>query len=50
VPKALVDFLEIDASKISFQRDDPISKTSMDHTLHLKIIVEDDEPINKLFR
>lgn len=38
------------ASKVSFQRSDPISKTALDCTLHLKVVVDDDEPINKLFR
>ena len=32
------------------QRSDPISKTALDCTLHLKVVVDDDEPINKLFR
>jgi len=32
------------------QRTEAISRTLLDCTLHLKFVVEDDEPINKLFR
>jgi hypothetical protein len=51
VCKSLSDFLELDASKISlYSTTAPLTKTAIDCTLHLKVVVDDDEPINKLFR
>jgi hypothetical protein len=51
VCKSLSDFLELDASKISlYSTTAPLTKTAIDCTLHLKVVVDDDEPINRLFR
>ena len=51
VCKSLSDFLELEASKVSlYSTTAPLTKTAIDCTLHLKVVVEDDEPINKLFR
>jgi hypothetical protein len=51
VCKSLSDFLELDASTISlYSTTAPLTKTAIDCTLHLKVVVDDDEPINKLFR
>jgi len=32
------------------QRTEAITKTGIDHTLHLKVVVESDEPIRRLFK
>ena len=51
VCKSLSDFLELEASKVSlYSATAPLTKTAVDCTLHLKVVVDDDEPINKLFR
>ena len=46
---SVLDCALTDAGQL-LQRSDPISKTALDCTLHLKGVVDDDEPINKLFR